>query len=163
MRLHGDFMISEEKIALMTRLSAFEQEHERELEMKKKYKKRDYVSLKMFQCFIMSSLAYMLVLAGVVYAHDLSGTVAAAEWLELGKKALAFYGIYLVLMLIIVFIHARWRYDAITSTVSGYKKQIKHLHDFYSRDDKQQTMDLSHLSAAIDAGEDDNIDNNTGI
>ena len=155
-------MISEEKIALMTRLSAFEQEHERELEMKKKYKRRDYVSLKMLQSFIMSSLAFAIVLAGIVYADKVGAIKYRIEWNEVGRDVMIIYFIYLAMMLVLVFIFTRMHYDRLTDTVSEYKKELKNLHELYSKNE-QQLSDMAEPCDNANTEEVNIIDSNSGI
>ena len=155
-------MISEEKIALMTRLSAFEQEHERELEMKKKYKRRDYVSLKMLQSFIMSSLAFAIVLAGIVYADKVGAIKYRIEWNEVGRDVMIIYFIYLAMMLVLVFIFTRMHYDRLTDTVNEYKKELKNLHELYSKNE-QQLSDMAEPCDNANTEEVNIIDSNSGI
>ena len=155
-------MISEEKIALMTRLSAFEQEHERELEMKKKYKRRDYVSLKMLKSFIMSSLAFAIVLAGIVYADKVGAIKYRIEWNEVGRDVMIIYFIYLAMMLVLVFIFTRMHYDRLTDTVSEYKKELKNLHELYSKNE-QQLSDMAEPCDNANTEEVNIIDSNSGI
>ncbi|MCR5784388.1 MAG: hypothetical protein K6G40_01935 [Eubacterium sp.] len=130
-------MVSEEKTAIMTKLSAFEQEHEREIEMKTKYKRRDYVSVKMFQAFLMSSIAYVLAAAAIVYFKSEVGSVA----FRLDNAAVAVFGCYFIfvpIMLMIVFIYARKRYDAIAKVVAVYQDELKKLEKLYTEEGVKQ-------------------------
>jgi len=133
-------MVREDKTAVMTKLSAFEQTHEREIEMKTKYKRRDYVSVKLFQAFLMSSIAYLITAAAIVYMQNETGGASfkvetAAAWV------FACYFLYLIVMLVIVYFYARKRYDAISKTAEDYRKKLKELERLYDKEGEEKIDD----------------------
>ena len=133
-------MVREDRTALMTKLSAFELRHEREIEMRTKYKRRDYVSVKLFQTFLMSSIAYLVTAAAIVYMQNETGgaafkTETAAAWV------FVCYFVYLIAMEIIAFIYARKRYDNISGISEEYRRNLKKLEKLYDKEGEGKSGD----------------------
>ncbi len=129
-------MIKEDKVKLMTKLAMYEQNNGKTTIAASKYYRTDYISLKMIETAITTSIGYLLLIViGVLFNVDyLSEHIVSMNLITLGKKLIIGYVIMLVLFMIIAYIVYSIRYNKIKKSLSGYGENLKELYMMYKKE-----------------------------
>lgn len=129
-------MINQEKVALMTKLAAYEQGLGKETIPQSKYYREDYVSLKMINTAILVTVAYLMVLAMVVFVNveKMMTQIANMDFLKLGKTVITYYVIIFVVYMAIAFIVYSIKFRKVRKSLNGYNADLKKLYALYKEE-----------------------------
>lgn len=129
-------MIKEDRVILMTRLAVYEQKEQKRALAVSKYYRTDYISVKMIETAIATTLGYLILLfLGVFMKADyLSKHIVSMNLLELGKWLIAAYIIMLAAFLMLAYIIYSIRYRKIQKSLKNYGEDLKQLYLMYKKD-----------------------------
>lgn len=126
-------MINQEKVALMTKLAAYEQGQGKDNIPQSKYYREDYVSLKMINTAILVTAAYLMVLAMIVFVNveKMMTQIANMDFVKLGKMVLTYYVIVFVAYMVIAYIVYSIKFKIVRKSLNEYNGNLKKLHALY--------------------------------
>lgn len=130
-------MIKEEKVKLMTKLALYEQNEGKKSLPVSKYYRTDYISIKMIETAITTTIGYVLmVVLGVLFKVDyLSENIVSMDLMALGRRLLIGYAIVLVVFMLLSYIVYSIRYKKIKKGLGEYGENLKELYLMYKRDE----------------------------
>ena len=133
-------MINEEKVALMTKLAAYEQGDGKENIPQSKYYREDYVSLKMINTAILVTVAYLMVLAIVVFVNveKMMTQIANMDFVKLGKTVLIWYVIVFVVYMGIAYIVYSIKFKKVRKSLNEYNGDLKKLYALYKEENVEK-------------------------
>ena len=131
-------MINEEKVALMTKLAAYEQGEGKKSIPHSKYYREDYISLKMINTAIIVTLAYILVLGMLVFVNveKMMTQIANMDFIKLGKSVITYYVIIMVVYMIIAYIVYSIKFKRVRNSLNEYNGNLKKLYAIYKEEEK---------------------------
>lgn len=124
-------MLNERKIKLMTRIAVREKNHGREIDIARKSFKVDYITLNMLITAVTTTIGYILLVIMYVLGNleELLVNSAQIDFPKLIGNVLSYYGIILVIFMVIAFAFYSYRYDksseSLKKTYSDYKNLSK--------------------------------------
>ena len=123
-------MINQEKVALMTKLATYEDGEGKKSIPQSKYYREDYISLKMINTGIIVTLAYILVLAIIVFVNveKMMTQIANMDFIKLGQIVLTCYVIIFVAYMIIAYIVYSIKFKRVRSSLNEYNGNLKKLY-----------------------------------
>ena len=126
-------MINQEKVALMTKLAAYEQGQGKENIPQSKYYREDYVSLKMINTAILVTVAYLMILAMVVFVNveKMMTQIANMDFVKLGRAVLTYYVIIFVVYMVIAYIVYSIKFRRVRNSLNDYNGDLKKLYAMY--------------------------------
>ena len=129
-----DIMISEEKVALMTKLALYEEKEGKKAIPLGKYYKEDYVSLHMLNTVIIATFSYVLILAVLIFAHieEMMSMIATMDYVQAGKDILIGYVIMLLAYIVISYIVYTIKFKRIRKSLNEYNGNLKKLYNMYN-------------------------------
>ena len=132
-------MIREDKVKLMTKLAIYEQGEGKKDIPTSKYFRSDYISIRMIESFVSTTLVYiLLIVIGVLFNIDyLSEHIVSLDLISIGKKIAMGYAITMVLFLIISYIVYSIRYKKIKRSLDKYGEDLKTLYLMYKKEEMQ--------------------------
>ena len=132
-------MINQEKVALMTKLATYEDGEGKKSIPQSKYYREDYISLKMINTGIIVTLAYILVLAIIVFVNveKMMTQIANMDFVKLGQIVLTCYVIIFVAYMIIAYIVYSIKFKRVRSSLNEYNGNLKKLYALYKEDEKR--------------------------
>lgn len=132
-------MINKEKVALMTKLAAYEDGEGKKNIPHSKYFREDYVSLKMINTGILVTLAYILVLAIIVFVNveKMMTQIANMDFVKLGKIVITYYVIIFVSYMLISYIVYSVKFKRVRKSLNGYNGNLKKLYALYKEEEKR--------------------------
>ena len=132
-------MINQEKVALMTKLAAYEDGEGKKSIPQSKYYREDYISLKMINTGIIVTLAYILMLAIIVFVNveKMMTQIANMDFIKLGQIVLTCYVIIFVAYMIIAYIVYSIKFKRVRSSLNEYNGNLKKLYALYKEDEKR--------------------------
>ena len=131
-------MINQEKVALMTKLAAYEEGQGKKDIPQSKYYREDYISLKMINTAIVVTLAYILVLAMIVFVNveKMMTQIANMDFIKLGKIVLTYYVIIMVVYMVISYIVYSIKFKKVRESLNEYNGNLKKLYAMYKEEEK---------------------------
>ncbi len=134
-------MINEEKVKLMTKLAWYEEGKGKKDLVMCKYYRSDYIGLSMIKTTIITTIAYfMLVFIVAIYNLDkLVSDITSMDFMTLGKDAVIYYVIMLMVMLVVSYYFASSNYKKAKKNLKEYNKKLKELHLLQKELNKQKT------------------------
>jgi uncharacterized membrane protein len=132
-------MINQEKVALMTKLATYEDGEGKKSIPQSKYYREDYISLKMINTGIIVTLAYILVLAIIVFVNveKMMTQIANMDFVKLGQIVLTYYIIIFVVYMIIAYIVYSIKFKRVRNSLNEYNGNLKKLYTLYKEDEKR--------------------------
>ncbi len=132
-------MIKEDKVKLMTKLAIYEQGEGKKNIPASKYYRNDYISIKMIESAISTTIVYiLLIVIGVLFNIDyLSEHIVSLDLIAIGKKIATGYVIVLIAFLIISYIVYSIRYKKIKKSLDKYGEDLKNLYLMYKKEEMQ--------------------------
>ncbi len=133
-------MINQEKVALMTKLAAYEQGQGKDDIPQSKYYREDYVSLKMINTAILVTLAYLLTLAMIVFVNveKMMTEIANMDFIKLGKMVLIYYVIIFVSYMVISYIVYSIKFKRVRKSLNEYNGNLKALYSLYKEENVEK-------------------------
>lgn len=129
-------MINQEKVALMTKLAAYEQGQGKENIPQSKYYREDYVSLKMINTAILVTVAYLMVLAMIVFVNveKMMTQIANMDFVKLGKTVVFWYVVIFVVYMGIAYIVYSIKFKKVRNSLNEYNGDLKKLYALYKEE-----------------------------
>lgn len=133
-------MLNQEKIALMTKLATYEEKQGKKTIPLSKYYREDYVGLNMMNTAIVITLAYVLVLAMIVFANiqTVMTEIANMDYIRLGRDIIIAYVIVLVIYLLISYIVYSIKFKRVRDSLNEYNGNLKKLYNIYKEEEKNE-------------------------
>ena len=133
-------MINQEKVALMTKLAAYEQGQGKEDMPQSKYYREDYVSLKMINTAILVTVAYLMILAMVVFVNveKMMTQIANMDFVKLGRTVITYYVIIFVVYMVIAYIVYSVKFRRVRKNLNEYNGDLKKLYAMYKEENVEK-------------------------
>lgn len=131
-------MINQEKVAIMTKLAAYEDGVGKKNIPQSKYYRSDYVSLKMINTAILVTVAYIMVLAMIVFVNveKMMTQIANMDFVKLGKMVLICYVVIFVVYMLIAYIVYSIKFKRVRNSLNEYNGNLKQLYAIYKEEEK---------------------------
>lgn len=131
-------MLNEDKIKLMNEIAMFEKRGRKDIFPVNRYFCGDYISGRMLRSFFSYTVCYILfaLVWGLYNMERLLNALNLDEMIVLGKEAVCFYVIGLLVYLLITFLVYRKRYEYAKRGMKVYLAKLKRLekrYEFQSR------------------------------
>jgi len=132
-------MIKEDKVKLMTKLAIYEQGEGKKDIPTSKYYRSDYMSVKMIESFIATTIVYILIVViGVLFNIDyLSENIVSLDLVALGKEIAIGYAVILIVLMIISYVVYSIKYKKIKKSLESYGEDLKTLYLMYKKEEMQ--------------------------
>lgn len=126
-------MINYEKIVLMTKLASYEENEGKHTIPLSKYRREDYISLKMINTAIFITFAYVLILASMVVINieEMMAELANMDFIKAGTYIVAGYVIVLVVYMAISYVVYSIKFKRVRESLNDYNGLLKELYGFY--------------------------------
>lgn len=131
-------MLNTERIRLMTRLAAYEQNEGKEDLKIGQYYRRDYVELEMIKTFISSTIAFAIIfLLRILYElEEWKASLYQMNYMEYAKEILVQYAVFVLIYQIIAVIVYILRYNKGNKRKKLYHTRLKKVQKIYEREEK---------------------------
>ena len=131
-------MINQEKVAIMTKLAAYEDGVGKKNIPQSKYYRSDYISLKMINTAILVTVAYIMVLAMIVFVNveKMMTQIANMDFVKLGKIVLISYVIIFVVYMLVAYIVYSIKFKRVRNSLNEYNGNLKKLYAIYKDEEK---------------------------
>ena len=130
-------MINEQRVKLMTRMAAYEQE-----EYKKNIKitgffKSDYIGFQLLKSFVANTIAFAILFClYILYDFELfMKDIYKMDLFQFGKVVLIIYIIYIVILSVITYVAALYKYNRATQDMKLYYSNLKILSNAYGEEE----------------------------
>ena len=133
-------MINEEKVALMTKLAAYEEGQGKENIPQSKYYREDYISLKMINTAILVTVAYLMILAMIVFVNveKMMTQIANMDFIKLGQIVLVWYVVIFVVYMGISYIVYSIKFKRVRNSLNEYNGNLKKLYGLYKEENQKK-------------------------
>lgn len=133
-------MISEQRVKLMTRLAAYEQNEGKKNEEIGSYFKGDYISLQVLKSVISATIAFALIVAMfVLYDSELfMSDIYKIDIMEYVKKIIIYYLCFTGAYVVISYVVYAIRYRKAKRRLKVYFNNLKRLQILYQRERKDK-------------------------
>lgn len=123
-------MLNEKKISLMTKMAIYEKEEGRKSFPMSKYYRSDYLSLRLINSVILTTLAYVMVvaLAVVVNVEKILEELVTIDLLNIGKHLLISYIVLIVVSMLMTYLIFGHRFKQYRRGLNGYNGNLKKLY-----------------------------------
>ena len=132
-------MLNEERIKLMTKTAAYEENEGKKNMAIGSYFRSDYLELHVIQSLLYGTLAFLVVGAMVLYYQfeTFLQDIYKMDLLQFGKDILRYYIIFLVVNAVISYIVYSVRYSRAKRSLKRYYNNLKKLSALYEREGKR--------------------------
>ena len=141
------YMINQEKVALMTKLASYEEKEGKKNIPLSKYYREDYVGLKMVNTGIIVTLAYILVLAILVFVNidKMMTELANMDYIQLGTNVLIGYVIVLVAYMVISYVVYSVKFRRVRDSLNEYNGNLKKLYNIYKDEEFSENRGIENV------------------
>lgn len=132
-------MLNENKIALMTKMAIYEQgEGKKSLPMSKYYRS-DYISLRIINTTIVTTIAFFLVaaLAVLVNVEKLLDELVSMDLMKIGKNVLTVYIVVIVFHVVMTYFVYSYRFKRYRKGLNEYNGSLKKLYAINKQESRQ--------------------------
>ena len=132
-------MLNEDKIALMTKMAIYEQgEGKKSLPMSKYYRS-DYISLRIINTAVVTTIAFFLVIAMAVLVNveKLLDELVSMDLMKIGKNMLIAYIVVIVFQVVMTYFVYSYRFKKYRKGLNKYNGNLKKLYAINRQEDKQ--------------------------
>ena len=140
-------MINQEKVALMTKLASYEEKEGKKNIPLSKYYREVYVGLKMVNTGIIVTLAYILVLAILVFVNidKMMTELANMDYIQLGTNVLIGYVIVLVAYMVISYVVYSVKFRRVRDSLNEYNGNLKKLYNIYKDEEFSEKRGIENV------------------
>lgn len=133
-------MLNQEKIALMTKLASYEENEGKHTIPLSKYRREDYISLKMINTVIVVTIAYVLILASMVLINieEMMAELANMDYVKAGTGILIGYVVTLVIYLAISYVAYSVKFKKVRESLNEYNGNLKQLYNLYREEENTE-------------------------
>lgn len=131
------FMVNQEKVALMTKLQAYEDKEGKKTIPQSKYYRSDYIGLNMVNTAIVVTFAYILVLAMIVFINleKMMTEIANMDLMDLGKKVIIGYIATLLVYIVVSYVVYSIKFKKVRESLNEYNGNLKKLYAIYKQEE----------------------------
>ncbi|MBO4336703.1 MAG: hypothetical protein J5842_01350 [Lachnospiraceae bacterium] len=132
-------MLSEERIKLMTKMAAYEENEGRQYMSIGSYFRSDYMGKQIIRSIISATIAFLLVLGLYLFYHmeSLMQDIYKIDLLALGKTILYRYAIFVAAYSVLTYIIYSFRYSRARKSLRKYYDNLKQLLAIYDIENKK--------------------------
>lgn len=132
-------MLNEKKIALMTKMAIYEQKEGRKSLPMSKYYRSDYISLRIINTVIVTTIAFFLVvgLAVLVNVEKLLDELVSMDLMKIGKNILIAYIVVILFHIAMTYIVYSYRFKKYRKGLNEYNGRLKKLYAINKQKSKQ--------------------------
>lgn len=126
-------MLSQERIKLMTRMAAYEENEGKKYMSIGSYFRSDYMGMQVIKSVICSTLAFLIIVGLYVYYHfdTLMQDIYKMDLMKVGKDLLLYYVIFVAAYGLITYIVYSYRYSRAKRSLKRYYRHLKQLSAIY--------------------------------
>lgn len=126
-------MLSQERIKLMTRMAAYEENEGKQYMSIGSYFRSDYMGLQIIKAVISATLAFLLIAAMYIYYHfdTLMQDIYKIDLMGTGKTVLIYYAGFVIAYSLITYIVYSFRYSRAKRSLKKYYHHLKQLSAIY--------------------------------
>ena len=130
-------MINEQRVKLMTRMSAYEQEEYKRNIKITGFFKSDYIGFQLLKSFVANTIAFAILFClYILYDFELfMKDIYKMDLFQFGKVVLIIYVIYIVILSVITFVASLYRYNRATQDMKLYYSNLKILSNMYGEEE----------------------------
>lgn len=131
-------MLNQERIKLMTRMAAYEENEGKKYMSIGSYFRSDYMGLQVIKSVISSTLAYLIIMGLYVYYHfeSLMQDIYKMDLMKVGKNLLLYYVIFTAANGLITYIVYSFRYSRAKRSLKKYYRHLKQMAAIYDIEKK---------------------------
>lgn len=131
-------MLNQERIKLMTRMAAYEENEGKKYMSIGSYFRSDYMGLQVIKSVISSTLAYLIIMGLYVYYHfeSLMQDIYKMDLMKVGKNLLLYYVIFTAANGLITYTVYSFRYSRAKRSLKKYYRHLKQLAAIYDIEKK---------------------------
>ncbi|MCM1160304.1 MAG: hypothetical protein NC412_03680 [Roseburia sp.] len=132
-------MLNEERIKLMTKMAAYEENEGRRNMVTGSYFRGDYIEFHMLRSVISATLAYGVLFAMYIYYdfETFMQNIYKMDLIAFGKDVLLYYFIFVVAYAVISYIVYSYRYSKAKKSLKRYFYNLKQLSALYELESKK--------------------------
>jgi len=132
-------MLNEKKIALMTKMAIYEQKEGRKSLPMSKYYRSDYISLRIINTAIVTTIAFFLIagLAVLVNVEKLLDELVSMDLMKIGKNILIAYIVVILFQTAMTYIVYSYRFKKYRKGLNEYNGNLKKLYAINKQESKQ--------------------------
>lgn len=126
-------MLNEEKIKLMTRMAAYEENEGKRSMQIGNYFRSDYIGLQVMKSVISATIAFVIVIAMYIF-YDFESVmkeIYQVDLLATGKQILIAYVVFVGIYAVITYIIYAYRYTKAKKSLKKYYTHLTELSGFY--------------------------------
>lgn len=126
-------MLSQERIKLMTRMAAYEENEGKKYMAIGSYFRSDYMGMQLIKSVISSTLVFLIFVGFYIYYHfeSLMADIYKIDLVNMGKTVLNYYIIFVVANALITYIVYSFRYSKAKRSLKRYYQHLKQLAALY--------------------------------
>ena len=134
-------MLNQERIKLMTRMAAYEENEGKKYMSIGSYFRSDYMGLQVIKSVICSTLAYLIIIGLYIYYHfeTFMQDVYKMDLMKAGKNLLLYYVIFTAANGLITYIVYSFRYSRAKRSLKKYYRHLKQLAAIYDIEKKNHS------------------------
>ncbi len=131
-------MLSEERIKLMTRMAAYEENEGKKYMAIGSYFRSDYMGYQIIKSVISATLSFVIVAALYIYYHfeTLMQDIYKIDLMVVGKRVLTYYAGFVIAYSLITYIVYSFRYSKAKRSLKRYFHHLKQLRAMYDLEKK---------------------------
>ncbi len=126
-------MLSQERIKLMTKMAAYEENEGKTYKSIGSYFRSDYMGMQVIRSVISATFAFLIICGFYVYYNfeTLMQDIYREDILGLGKQVLLYYVIFVAAYALITYIVYSFRYSRAKRSLKRYYRHLKQLAAIY--------------------------------
>ncbi|MBQ8527154.1 MAG: hypothetical protein IJ429_01655 [Lachnospiraceae bacterium] len=126
-------MLSQERIKLMTRMAAYEENEGKTYMSIGSYFRSDYMGLQVIRSVISATLSFLIICGFYIYYNleTLMQDIYKMDLWALGRQVLMYYVIFVVAYALITYIVYSFRYSKAKRSLKRYYRHLKQLSAIY--------------------------------
>ena len=126
-------MLSQERIKLMTKMAAYEENEGKKYMSIGSYFRSDYMGMQVIRSVICGTLAFFLLAGLYVYYHfeTMMQDIYKMDLLLLGRRVLFYYIVFIAAYSVITYVIYSFRYSRAKRSLKHYYYQLKQLAAIY--------------------------------
>lgn len=133
-------MLNQERIKLMTRMAAYEENEGKKYMSIGSYFRSDYMGLQIIKSVISATLAFLIVGGLYIYYHfdTLMQDIYKIDLMGVGKQILIYYAGFVIVYALITYIVYSFRYSRAKKSLKKYYRHLKQLAAIYDLEKKSR-------------------------
>ena len=126
-------MLSQERIKLMTKMAAYEENEGRKYMLIGSYFRSDYMGMQVIRSVICGTLAFLLLAGLYVYYHfeTMMQDIYKMDLMLVGRKVLFYYIVFIAVYSVITYVIYSFRYSRAKRSLKHYYYHLKQLAAIY--------------------------------